>query len=276
MERYLIKTEEIGDYRIKICYDMDAFCPCVDWDLACLYLFEYNDSCHHLHRQCNWKKVGVNKNSTLNEALMKLANDYVPIEKMIEFFKKDADGFRLSYNNSSKMWEFKAKKWNRDEWYVLSEVDSPFLHNGGWNYEMLHNLENQELIYLIDKYGKDIFIKKWETRGYSQGDYVSGIAFSTKERYIKMCSTDTAGWKEKLDGIVDGEVENIGMWMWGDVKGYVLEKKVRFKKVYDDPEQEDEDDFEWKEVTSCWGYYMKTEELIEEIIAEHNLKEEAA
>lgn len=30
---------------------------------------------------------------------------------------------------------------------------------------------------------------------------------------------------------------------------------------------------EWEEVDSCWGYYMETDELIEEIMKEHNLKE---
>lgn len=30
---------------------------------------------------------------------------------------------------------------------------------------------------------------------------------------------------------------------------------------------------EWEEIDSCWGYYMETDELIEEIMEEHNLKE---
>ena len=53
--------------------------------------------------------------------------------------------------------------------------------------------------------------------------------------------------------------------MWGDVKGYVLEKKVKFVKKYKGEE--------WEEVDSCWDYYMETDELIEEIMKEHNLKE---
>ena len=34
---------------------------------------------------------------------------------------------------------------------------------------------------------------------------------------------------------------NLGMWMWGDVKGYVLEKKVAFTKKYKDESREDEE-----------------------------------
>lgn len=29
---------------------------------------------------------------------------------------------------------------------------------------------------------------------------------------------------------------------------------------------------QWEEVDSCWDYYMETDELIEEIMKEHNLK----
>lgn len=48
------------------------------------------------------------------------------------------------------------------------------------------------------------------------------------------------------------------MWMWGDVKGYVLEKKVAFTKKYKDESREDEDCEEWEEVDSCWGCYEET------------------
>lgn len=77
----------------------------------------------------------------------------------------------------------------------------------------------------------------------------------------------------QIDKLIDDEVKSIGMWMWGDVKGYVLEKKVKFVKKYKDKSREDEEGEEWEEVDSCWGYYMETDELIEEIMKEHNLKE---
>ena len=275
MEDLLIKTKEIGNHRIKIYYDTWNDCPCTNWDLAACYLFEYNDRRHHsLHNDCNWKELFADDNHSLNEALMKLANDYVPTKSIIQFFKNGTKEHRLEYNNSSKMWEFKYKHWNSDEWGVLHEFDSPYLHNGGWNYEMLEVLEDEELVELINDFGKDIFIKWWSTTGYSQGDYVKGVAYCTKERYIKMSNKDTTKWKEKLDSIIDSEAEEIGMWMWGDVKGFKLEKKVEFTKTYKDGRIEE--DFEWEEVESIWGYYMETEELIDEVISMYNLKEEAA
>ena len=104
-------------------------------------------------------------------------------------------------------------------------------------------------------------------------DYVEGIAFCTKKRYTKMVSNNTSDWKTQIDKLIDDEVKAIGIWMWGDVKGYVLEKKVKFVKKYEDESREDEEAEEWEEINSCWGYYMETDELIEEVMKEHGLKE---
>lgn len=35
---------------------------------------------------------------------------------------------------------------------------------------------------------------------------------------------------------------------------------------------DDEEDIEWEEVGSCWGFFMETEELIDEVISEYSLK----
>lgn len=133
--------------------------------------------------------------------------------------------------------------------------------------------ESESLIESLEDLGKDIFVKEWSTTGYSQWDYVKGIAFCTKEKYTKMVSNNTSDWKTQIDKLIDDEVKFIGMWMWGDVKGYVLEKKVKFVKKYKDESREDEEGEEWEEVDSCWDYYMETDELIEEIMKKHNLKE---
>lgn len=77
------------------------------------------------------------------------------------------------------------------------------------------------------------------------GDLVKGVAYMSKERYDKMVGDNGKPWKEHADYLIDLEVKEIGVWMWGDVKGYVLEKKVPFTKVYDDDDREDEEDIEW-------------------------------
>lgn len=119
------------------------------------------------------------------------------------------------------------------------------------------------MIQILSDLGKDIFVKEWSTTGYSQWDYVKGIAFCTKERYTKMVSNNTSDWKTQIDKLIDDEVKFIGMWMRGDVKGYVLEKKVKFVKKYKDESREDEEGEEWEEVNSCWDYYTERIEKYE-------------
>lgn len=65
---------------------------------------------------------------------------------------------------------------------------------------------------------------------------------------------------------------------WFDKYGYNITNEWKFwskgpKKKYEDESREDKEEEEWEKVDSCWGYYMETDELIEEIMEEHNLKE---
>lgn len=197
---------------------------------------------------------------------------------MLNYFKKGKiDGYRMRYDNHDKMWYL---EWYDNYQYTehkgykeIFSISPSDLYTHDYTYEFIEDLEYEELIQIISDLGKDIFVKEWSTTGYSQGDYVKGIAFCTKERYTKMVSNNTSDWKIQIDKLIDGKVKAIGMWMWGDVKGYVLEKKVKFVKKYEDESREDEEGEEWEEIDSCWGYYMETDELIEEVMKEHGLKE---
>lgn len=282
MKHGLIKTKEIGNYRIKIYYDMDAICPCTDWDMAASFLWEY-DRIARLSDECHWKEVfGKHGDSchSLIDALRQLISGHVKWKDLLNYFKKGKlDGYRMRYDRSANMWHL---EWYDDSRYTkhkgyqeILSVSPSDIYTYDYTDEFVESLEHNELVQILSDLGEDIFVKEWSTTGYSQGDYVEGVAFCTKERYAKMVSTDTTDWKTKIDALIDGEVECIGMWMWGDVKGYVLEEKVPFTKHFQDPNREDEDDFDWEEVHSCWGFFMETEELINEIISEHGLKEVA-
>lgn len=284
MSDLLIEAKEIGNHRIKIYYDSCADCPCTSWDLACLYLFEYNDRWHHqLHSECNWKDVFGKYSDgkhTLDDALKVLVQENCDFDLLWNYVKDGKiDCVKLEYNHSDRQWELKEfghLGWgDKSRWIVVNKIEPHERKDKEWYVfePMFNSLETSDFIAILNDCGKDIFVKEWSTRGYSQGDYVSGIAFCTKERYAEMCNEDTTEWKGELDEIVDDEVKSIGMWMWGDVKGYVLEKKVEFTKHFKDG-REPEEDFEWGKVFSCSGYFMRTEELIEEVISEHNLKEE--
>lgn len=129
------------------------------------------------------------------------------------------------------------------------------------------------MIKRYDPIGFNVGYREWSTRGYNQGDYIKGIAYVTKEKYDNEVCNKEGDWKEDCAKIIDNEVKSIGMWMWGDVKGYALEKKVAFTKKYKDESREDEDCEEWEEVDSCWGYYEETDELIKEVMIENGLEE---
>lgn len=278
----LIKTEEIGDHRINIYYDTDAGCPCTDWDMAASYLWEY-DRTTRLSSACNWEEVfgkHSNGNHSLMDALRQLVSEHVQWKELLNYIKKGKlDGYRMRYDRSENLWYWEwYDNWQNSQhrgWREIFSMAPSDLYAYDYTYEFIEDFEQDELIQILSDLGKDIFVKEWSTRGYSQGDYVEGIAFCTKDRYTKMVSTDVTDWKNRIDTLIDGEVESLGMWMWGDVKGFVLEKKVPYTKQYHDNEREDEEDFDWEEVGSCWGYYMETDELIKDVIAEYGLKEAA-
>lgn len=278
-DNLLIETREIGNHRIKIYYDICPMCPCTDWDMAACFLWEY-DKLARLFDECNWKEVfgkyGDNRHS-LEDALRHLIRDHVEWKDLLEYFKNGkVDDYRMRYDRSDRVWYLEWYNRYRNQYEeILHETPSVLKNYEGYIDEFIESLEKEELMQIINDLGKDIFVKSWSTTGYSQGDYVEGIAFCTKERYAKMVSTDTSDWKTKIDTLIDDEVKCIGMWTWGDVKGYVLEKKVSYTKQYHDEEHEDEECFDWEEVGSCWGYYMDEDELIDEVISEYNLKHTA-
>lgn len=277
-DNLLIDTKEIGDYRIEIYYDEDSGSPMTNWDMVGRYLFEYNDRYHHvLHSECHWKELFADNKHSLSDALQCLASDKVPQKDIIEYLKDGkVKGVRFVYNRSSRQWKLQveAKKYNGEVyWSTEYEIEASELKRHDYRPELLENLEDEDLIALIRDCAKDVVIKEWGTTGYSQGDYVDGIAYVTKENYDKYCGRKDVDWKEYALQCIDDEVKCLGIWMWGGVKGFILKKKVTFTKQYDDENRTATKDFEWEEVDSCWGYYMRTDELIEEVISEHNLKE---
>ena len=71
--------------------------------------------------------------------------------------------------------------------------------------------------------------------------------------------------------LFEHEVKCIGLWMWGDVKGYVLEKKRPFTKLYDDGDTYES--YDWEQIDSCWGeYYEDSDELIKDVLEENGIK----
>lgn len=281
MENRLIKTKEIGDYRIKIYYDTNAECPVTSWDMGANYIFEYLERGRYwLSDCCDWKEWVLNtREHSVADILQNMVAKVVDQQSIINYYKAGkVQDIRFIYNRSARQWELQVLQNGKDKnvkWSTEYEVEPSELKAYDYRMELLEPLDKEELVALIEECAKNFVIKSWGSSGYSQGDHIRGVAYMSKERYDKYVGNNGKNWKEHALELIDAEVKEIAMWAWGDVKGFVLEKKVEYTKKYHDIEREDEDDFDWEEVDSCWGYYMETDKLIEEVISEHQLKEVA-
>lgn len=277
----LIETKEIGNHRIKIYYDAYAECPVANWDMCGVYLFEYSGRyiCR-LHEACDWREFFSDNNHSLKEALQCMAAESVAQKDIINYLKQGGiSGVRLVYNKSSRLWELQVECQNyatgKLYWSTEREFEPNDLKNFDFRAELIECLEQDSLIALINECAKDVVLKTWTSTGYSQGDYLSGVAFVTKDRYNERCGRTDIDWKQGAIRCIDEEVKEISMWAWGDVKGFTLEKKVPYVKKYQDKNRKDEECFDWEEVRSCQGFFLETEELIDEVISEYDLKEAA-
>lgn len=280
----LIERKEIGDYRISIYPDYNAKCPVKNWDMGAIHLFEHLERGRYwLSSECDWKEwVSNTREESITSILQRMVATLVSQDDLIAYIKGGkVNGLRLVYNRHERMWQeqmqYTRAGRRQDEWDTVFEVEPSDLKVYDYRAELLECLEDDDdLIAIIETCAKDVVIKSWSSCGYSQGDNMRGISYITKERFDQMCGFSPQHyktWQEQALAVIESEVKCIELWAWGDVKGFVLEKKVTFTKSYHDKEREDEEGFEWENVDSCWEYYMDTSELIAEVISEHDLKE---
>ena len=262
---YEFAKKEIGDYRITIYQDEDAECPCTEWDLVGVYFWDYSDYGYNrgLSRGCSSEVDAKNAEDALKELVCK----YVSQKKIIDYINSEnVDSFRMRYGKSEHTWYlenlYNGEWYNHEEFCELKRFD--------YRYELCDILGEDDFTYLLHDCN-DIAFYEWSSTGYCQGDYVSGYAYCDKERFSKYCDTNTKNWRKRAFDLFEHEVKCIGLWMWGDVKGFVLEKK----RPYDDGDTSDS--YDWEQIDSCWGeYYEDPEELIEEVIKEHGLQQKDA
>lgn len=207
--------------------------------------------------------------------MKELVCKYVPQKKIIKYINSmfHCDHLCLEYDKSCHMWSFERKSRfsiGKNEWYNIRDFTPNELKNEDVRDELTEELEEDDFINLLENC-KDIAFYEWSSSGYSQGDYVRGYAYCDKERFKKMVDTNTKNWKNRAIELFESEVKNIGMWMWGDVKSYVLEKKRPYTKLYEDGKSSDS--YEWEQIESCCGeYFEDADDLIEEVIKEHGLQ----
>ena len=259
---YEFAKKEIGDYRITIYQDNDAECPCTEWDLVGVYFWDYSEGYNRcLSRGCSHEVDAKNAEDALKDIVCK----YVSQKKIIDYINSEnVDSFRMRYDKSDHMWYLESLY--EGEWYNHEEFCPSDLKRFDYREELCDILEEDDFTCLLHDC-KDIAFYDWSSTGYNQGDYVSGYAYCDKKRFSKYCDTNTKNWRKRALDLFEDEVKCIGLWMWGDVKGYVLEKK----RPYNDGDTSDS--YDWEEIDSCWGeYYEDADDLIEEVIKEHGLQ----
>lgn len=253
MKNIAQKVSKNRKYRVSIFQDEDASSPCLEGENAGLYLYTYTD-CKVLSQSCNWKEVMGNDyigERTIENALSDIVSDYVPYKKLLKYLKSGkVNGYKLVYEPITHIWELRSY-YKDGGFFVELEFEPQELKGYNYTYELIENLNVNELVKLIQECGKDVVINQYTLKGYSQGDYVDVVGFCTKERYAKYVDKHTKCWKKKAETLMKGEVDDLNSWMWGDVYGYTLEEKV---------------DDEWEEVESICGYYGDVDNLIEEVI----------
>lgn len=284
MSRDYIERKEIGDYRITIYPDYDAECPVTNWDMGACYIFEHLDhGRYNLCSDCDWAEWVSNiREESVESILQRIAAEVVTQEDIIKYYKAGkVENVRLRYDRHERQWKLEYKPaWRgaNADWESELDIEPYELKTSDYRMELLEPMDEDDYVALIQECAKDFVLETWESSGYCQGDYIRGIAYTTKERFDKYCGFNPEKyktWQEQALAVIEGEVKCIELWAWGDVKGFVLEKKVRFTKSFHDEEREDEEDFEWEEVDSCWGYFMGSEELIKEVMSEYDLKDVA-
>ena len=173
MEDDLITTKEVGDYRIKVYYCRDSECPITNWGLFGSFFFEYSDM-HRLHDECNWKTFFYDNKHNLRDVIDAIVMKHIEQKDIVKYLKKgEANGISFTYNRGSNVWELKHKT----SPYIDQEFSPSDLTDFDCRGELIEDLDDEDLLDIISKYGKDVVAIEWSTRGYNQGDYIKGIAY---------------------------------------------------------------------------------------------------
>lgn len=268
----LLETREFGNYRINIYQDDMPSCPCCEWDMLGIHLFDY-DCSGSLSPSCNHEEVNA---TSLRDALSELVCQYVPQKKVIDYINAYCDELQFTYDRHNHMWYLKSYSSFLKTWSVEFDLTPSEVRSGDYVDCFMEYLESDDFSWLLNNCQHEIAFHEWSSSGYSQGDYVEGISFCTRERFFKHYGKLVKDWRERAVECMEGETDDIGKWMWGDVIGYTLEKKVRSTKIYQDGSRESEDCEEWVEIDSCWGYYCTSGELIDMIAEEKGIQSKDA
>lgn len=201
---------------------------------------------------------------------------------------------------------------SRHEWIISSWIDGwtdagGEKHGDCWGEDVSWAVKIKDLRpYHIVEYLSDDMIdvfadKRYFTDGIKIGSYSfgyyggisfcdsfsvdsEGICWLEKDEFLKYAGGDNSEWvkkeeqvwKEKSLDEIEFLLGEIEAWADGEVYGFKVEKKHRFKlhKEYIDEDKEDEDteDEEWEETDSCLGFYGELDKSLDWILGTAGFK----
>jgi hypothetical protein len=101
---------------------------------------------------------------------------------------------------------------------------------------------DSEMLDRIEQVWKWAGVQTWRDTlvGYSQGDWLDTL-FVAMPKWVKTCGAP----EESIDTALESASYLFGAYMFGDVYGVTVEKLI----------SNGDDDAEWEEIDSCWGFY---------------------
>jgi hypothetical protein len=146
-------------------------------------------------------------------------------------------------------WEVFNANYPLGDWTKAQRVDEVQEWLSEWLEESLNNRA---------EFCTEFGIKHYFGRstGYSQGDCVDVFICWTPE----YGETTGVKYKDVDDESLESSKKLFDNWMWGDVYGFILEEcksyaKIPMEKFKEGDIEEFEEEEEWEEIDSCWGFF---------------------
>ncbi len=256
-----LKDDAGNNYRLRIKNDYDPMHPRKGWDnvgtMVCWHK-RYNLGDDHDYEY---------PKDFLQEKLFEHLNTEKSRygKRIYDFIKSGkAEDARLKYDPSEREWVLSEKSFVTGNWYDIAsyparlkgkDVPDEFLE------ECLTALTTQELIdflydmddiaiiplYLYDHSGITMstgpFSCPWDS------GQVGWIYVDKKKALEEYRLKDKRNWEAEAEKHLEGEVKVYDQFISGSVYGFILEKETQV---------EGEDEVEYVEIDSCWGFYGDT------------------
>lgn len=235
------------------------------------------------HRHYNLGDYEENNFSDPDQFLSNILHENVSEKSIINFVRngKTSNKTKLVYNRSSKMWElwawyyvtfqspkeakFQIYEENEDITWLVDDIIDCLSDKDKWYLLEKHANIVALPLYLYDHSGITMnccgFSDRWDS-----GQV--GWIYTDKNTVLETGADIKGNWKKTAYEWMKGEVKEYDMYLQNKVYGIITEEY--------NGEGDPEDDNNWTDKESCWGFYSGKwgNDLIEEIANEYGISEQ--